>query len=107
MDNSTVEPQMRKKGKRLRAYSFTPESVTHIMTKGWHVGYAGEGDSIECVEGIPEDAQRVNQFYDAQRDRFVIIFEHPTFNETYGMGEVIEFGDVRYIHYPPEPERVE
>lgn len=107
MEHSTVGPRMRERGRRLRAYSFTPEFVTHIMTTGWHVGYAGEGDSIECVEGIPEGAKRVGQYYDEKTDEFVMVFEHESFDQHIFLGSHVLVGDVRFIHYTPEPERVE
>ena len=56
-----------------RAVGISLELWQQLSTQGY------KSENIECVEGLPEDAQFVRAFFDS--DRLTLIFKHPSWPE--------------------------
>lgn len=56
------------------------ELFSEICRTGWKIP-SDDTVSIRCIQGVPPDAKRIRSFYDSENDKFILIFEHQSFQD--------------------------
>lgn len=86
----TAQRNMGRK-RRIVSVLMTPDLIIELMT----AGYKSPGP-IECVKGIPKDAEFVGTIFDERRNAVRFLFTHPSFKPI-GLGEIIPDEEVTLI----------
>lgn len=82
----------------------SPLLLAELVKTGWTIPRSPQA-SIECIEGLPPDAKYIRGGYDSDRDKFIMIFEHPSFDEVHLGGILPEVTPIfRETYLPPDSD---
>lgn len=78
------------KSRRIVRVGMSFDLLLDIMRLGYKIE-----NGIECIEGIPEDAEYIDAYCDNQTRILYLVFRHPTFDEV-ELGHTIP--EMRIVH---------